>query len=235
MLELNSIFAGYGSARVLEDVSLEVNKGEIVALVGANGAGKSTLVKVINGLVKPVSGDIIFQEQNITKKAAHERAVLGIGIVPEGRRLFPKLTVEENLMVGGINSRARVNRLQTIKDVFAVFPRLEERREQLAQTLSGGEQQMLAIGRALMSQPSMLIFDEPSLGLAPIIVLDVFNIIKKLKQEQGLTVLLIEQNVALSLEIASRAYVLENGRITLTGASKDLAKNEHVKQAYLGM
>jgi branched-chain amino acid transport system ATP-binding protein len=235
MLELKNIFAGYGSARVLEDVSLEVREGEVVAIVGANGAGKSSLVRVIFGLLKPISGSLHFNGQDITREAPHQRAELGIGIVPEGRRLFPKLTVEENLMVGGSNARARANRLEAIQEVFKMFPVLRERHHQLARTLSGGEQQMLAIGRALMVQPRMLIFDEPSLGLAPKIVLDVFDTIRKLNKEKGLTVLLIEQNIGLSLELASRAYVMENGKITLSGESQQLLKNDHVKKAYLGM
>jgi len=235
MLELRNIIAGYGSARVLEDVSLKIREGEVVAIVGANGAGKSSLVRVIFALLKPTSGTVHFCGEDITPMASHQRAEKGIGIVPEGRRLFPKLTVEENLMVGGINARARINRLQMIQDVFKMFPVLEQRRTQLAQTLSGGEQQMLAIGRALMAQPRMLVFDEPSLGLAPKVVLGVFETIRKLNKEQGLTVLLIEQNVALSLEIAGHAYVLENGRIALSGKSQDLLANDHVKKAYLGM
>jgi branched-chain amino acid transport system ATP-binding protein len=235
MLELRNIFAAYGSARVLEDVSLAIREGEVVAIVGANGAGKSSLVRVIFALLKPSSGTVHFGGEDITPMAPHQRAEKGIGIVPEGRRLFPKLTVEENLMVGGINVRARIHRLQTIQDVFKMFPVLQERKDQLAQTLSGGEQQMLAIGRALMAQPRVLVFDEPSLGLAPKVILGVYDTIRKLNKEQGLTVLLIEQNVALSLELASHAYVLENGRITLSGQSRDLLADDHVKKAYLGM
>jgi branched-chain amino acid transport system ATP-binding protein len=235
MFELKNIFAGYGSARVLENVSLEIPEGEVVAIVGANGAGKTSLVRVIFALLKPTSGTVHFCGEDITPMASHQRAEKGIGIVPEGRRLFPKLTVEENLMVGGINARARINRLQMIQDVFKMFPVLEQRRTQLAQTLSGGEQQMLAIGRALMAQPRMLVFDEPSLGLAPKVILGVFETIRKLNKEQGLTVLLIEQNVALSLELAGHAYVLENGRFALSGKSQDLLADDHVKKAYLGM
>ncbi len=235
MLELRNIFAAYGSARVLEDVSLAIPESDVVAIVGANGAGKTSLVRVVFALLKPSSGSVHFRGEDITVLPSHQRAEKGIGIVPEGRRLFPKLTVEENLMVGGINVRARVNRLQTMQDVFKMFPVLQERKTQLAQTLSGGEQQMLAIGRALMAQPRMLVFDEPSLGLAPKVILGVYDTIRKLNKEQALTVLLIEQNVALSLELAGHAYVLENGRIALSGKSQDLLANDHVKKAYLGM
>jgi branched-chain amino acid transport system ATP-binding protein len=235
VLELEKIHARYGSVRILEDVSLSVSQGEIVALVGSNGAGKTSLVKVILNLLKPVSGTIQFEGQNITNIPAHGRAAMGISCVPEGRRLFPKMSVEDNLMVGGFNKRARALRPTAKEKVFSLFPRLQERRGQLARTLSGGEQQMLAIGRALMTQPKMIIFDEPSLGLAPKIVQEVLDTIRKLNTDRGLTVLLIEQNVAASLEISSRAYVLENGRIVLSGDAQNVLRDEHVKQAYLGM
>lgn len=235
MLKVKNIHASYGHARVLNDVSLDVHEGEIVALVGANGAGKTSLVNVICGLLKPSSGELSFLESDLTSKRPHLRAELGISVVPEGRKLFPKLTVEENLLVGGINKRSRNHRQENMKAVFEMFPRLEERRKQVARTLSGGEQQMLAIGRALMGEPKLIIFDEPSLGLAPKIVLEVFEIIRKLNTENQLTVLLIEQNVAVSLNIATRAYVLENGKMVLSGPGKELLGNEHVKQAYLGI
>ncbi len=235
MLKLNNIDARYGSARVLNNVSMEINDKEIVALVGSNGAGKSTLVKVILGVVKPVSGEIFFKGENITNVPAHKRTELGIGTVPEGRRLFPKMSVEENLMVGGISPRVKNNRAKNIEEVYEAFPRLKERRHQIARTLSGGEQQMLAIGRALMSEPELIIFDEPSLGLAPIIFLDVFRTIKQINEERDMTVLVIEQNVSLSLTSSQRAYVIENGSIVLSGDSADLLDNPHVKKAYLGM
>jgi branched-chain amino acid transport system ATP-binding protein len=235
MLELAGIRARYGSVRVLENVSLQVRQGEIVALVGSNGAGKSSLVKVVLNLLKPVSGTTTFEGQDITNRPAHQRAEMGIGCVPEGRRLFPKMSVEDNLMVGGINGRARLIRQDTMEEVFSKFPILRDRRHQLARTLSGGEQQMLAIGRALMTQPKMIIFDEPSLGLAPKVVQGVLDTIRTLNTGRGLTVLLIEQNVAASLEISSRAYVLENGRVVLSGDAQQVLRDEHVKRAYLGM
>jgi branched-chain amino acid transport system ATP-binding protein len=235
VLELEGIHAGYGSVRVLEDVSLQVREGEIVGLVGSNGAGKSSLVKVILNLLKPTSGTTKFEGRDITNRPPHKRAEMGIGCVPEGRRLFSKMSVEDNLMVGGINGRARAIRPAAMEEVFSKFPILRERRHQLARTLSGGEQQMLAIGRALMTQPRMIIFDEPSLGLAPKVVREVLDTIRSLNTSRNLTVLLIEQNVAASLEISSRAYVLENGRVVLSGDARNVLRDEHVKRAYLGM
>ena len=235
MLELEGIHAGYGSVRVLEDVSLQVREGEIVGLVGSNGAGKSSLVKVILNLLKPTSGTTKFEGRDITNRPPHKRAEMGIGCVPEGRRLFSKMSVEDNLMVGGINGRARAIRPAAMEEVFSKFPILRERRRQLARTLSGGEQQMLAIGRALMTQPKLIIFDEPSLGLAPKVVREVLDTIRSLNTSRNLTVLLIEQNVAASLEISSRAYVLENGRVVLSGDARNVLRDEHVKRAYLGM
>lgn len=235
MLELEGIHARYGSVRVLENISLQVHKDEIVALVGSNGAGKTSLVKVILSLLKPTSGATKFESRDISNLPAHERAEMGITCVPEGRHLFPKMSVEDNLMVGGINRRARSLRPATKQEVFSLFPILQERRHQLARTLSGGEQQMLAIGRALMTKPKMIIFDEPSLGLAPKIVREVLDTIRKLNISRSLTVLLIEQNVAASLEISSRAYVLENGRIVISGEAQHVLRDEHIKRAYLGM
>lgn len=235
MLKLENIDARYGSARVLNEVSIDISEQEIVAIVGSNGAGKTTLVKVILGVVKPYSGEIYFKGENITSLPAHKRAELGIGTVPEGRRLFPKMSVEENLMVGGIAPRIKNNRAKNIEEVYETFPRLKERRDQVARTLSGGEQQMLAIGRALMSEPELIIFDEPSLGLAPKIFLNVFKIIKEINAERKMTVLVIEQNVSLSLTSSKRAYVIENGSIVLSGDSSELMDNPHVKKAYLGM
>jgi branched-chain amino acid transport system ATP-binding protein len=235
MLELEGITAKYGSASVLHDVSVTVNEGEVVALVGSNGAGKSSLVKVIMGLLKPVSGRTSFLGKEITAVPAHHRVDLGIGCVPEGRRLFPKMSVEENLLVGGINKFARPHRAQKIEEIYSMFPRLKERRTQLAKTLSGGEQQMLAFGRALMALPKLLIFDEPSLGLSPKIVGEVLGTISRLNREQGLTVLLIEQDITASLEISNRGYVLQNGKVVLADNAKDLLQNDLVKQAYMGM
>jgi branched-chain amino acid transport system ATP-binding protein len=235
VLELEGIHAGYGSVRVLEDVSLQVREGEIVGIVGSNGAGKSSLVKVILNLLKPTAGTTKFEGRDITNRPPHKRAEMGIGCVPEGRRLFSKMSVEDNLMVGGINGRARALRPTAKEEVFSLFPRLQERRGQLARTLSGGEQQMLAIGRALMTQPKLIIFDEPSLGLAPKVVREVLDTIRNLNASRNLTVLLIEQNVAASLEISSRAYVLENGRVVLSGDARNVLRDEHVKRAYLGM
>jgi branched-chain amino acid transport system ATP-binding protein len=235
MLRLTNIAAKYGSARVLDDISMEISNKEIVAIVGSNGAGKSSLVKVIMGILKVTNGEIYFLDKNITGTPSYDRAEMGIGIVPEGRRLFPQMTVEENLLVGGFNPRSRKQRQETMEDIFDTFPRLKERRDQKAATLSGGEQQMLAIGRALMSHPKLVVFDEPSLGLAPKVVTDVFLTIKKISSEREMTVLLIEQNVTLSLQFSSRAYVMENGKVVISGQSKELLDNPHVKKAYLGM
>jgi branched-chain amino acid transport system ATP-binding protein len=235
MLKLTNIAARYGSARVLNDISMEIRDQETVAIVGSNGAGKSSLVKAIMGVLRVTDGEIHFLGNDITHLPAHTRAEMGIGIVPEGRRLFPRMTVEENLLVGGIAPRVRAKRQDTLEDIYQTFPRLKERRTQQAATLSGGEQQMLAIGRALMSHPKLVVFDEPSLGLAPKIVTEVFLTIRRISQERQMTVLLIEQNVTLSLQFSSRAYVMENGKIVISGNSQELLDNPHIKKAYLGM
>jgi len=235
MLKLTNIAARYGSARVLNDISMEIRDQETVAIVGSNGAGKSSLVKAIMGVLKVTDGEIHFLGNDITHLPAHTRAEMGIGIVPEGRRLFPRMTVEENLLVGGIAPRVRAKRQDSLEDIYQTFPRLKERRTQQAATLSGGEQQMLAIGRALMSHPKLVVFDEPSLGLAPKIVTEVFLTIRRISQERQMTVLLIEQNVTLSLQFSSRAYVMENGKIVISGNSQELLDNPHIKKAYLGM
>ncbi|HSQ28174.1 MAG TPA: ABC transporter ATP-binding protein [Anaerolineales bacterium] len=235
MLKLEGIHARYGLAKVLHNVSLEVKPGEIVALVGSNGAGKTTMVKVIMGLLKPSAGKMLLGEKDVTSVPAWERVELGIACVPEGRRLFPKMTVEENLIVGSFNKHAKPLRAVTLQEVYKLFPRLEERRTQKAKTLSGGEQQMLAVGRALMAKPKIVIFDEPSLGLSPKLVGEVLNIIKNLNKELGLPILLIEQDVAASLEISDRGYVLENGKMVVSDDAKALLKSDLVKQAYLGM
>lgn len=235
MLKLEGIHARYGLARVLQDVSLEVRSGEIVALVGSNGAGKTTLVKVIMGLLKPSAGKMMLGDKDITSVPAWERIDYGLACVPEGRKLFPKMSVEDNLIVGSINKHAKPMRATTLQEVYKLFPRLEERRTQKAKTLSGGEQQMLAIGRALMAKPKLLVFDEPSLGLSPKLVGEVLNTINNLNKDLGLPILLIEQDVAASLEISNRGYVLENGKMVASDDAKALLKSDLVKQAYLGM
>lgn len=234
MLTLEHIQVFYGDLQVLWDVSFEVAEGEVVTLVGANGAGKSTTLKTISSLLTPASGTLTFDGVRLDKVPAHEVIEYGVAHVPEGRRLFPEMTVEENLLVGSLTREAKALRSQTMQWVYDLFPRLLERRKQDAGTLSGGEQQMLAIGRGLMSRPRLLMFDEPSLGLAPLLVREIFRIIEMVNKE-GVTVLLVEQNVKHSLEICDRAYILENGRITLSGAGKDLLDNPHVKEAYLGI
>ena len=234
MLKVDNINVYYGDLQVLWGVSLEVKTDEIVALVGANGAGKSTILKTITGLLRPTGGTISFLGHRLDQIDAHKIVDLGIAHVPEGRRLFPEMTVIENLIMGSLSPRAKPRRQATIKEVFELFPRLGERRKQLAGTLSGGEQQMLAVGRGLMALPRLIMFDEPSLGLSPILVSDIFRIIKRIKAE-GVTVPVVEQNTKHSLQISDRGYVLENGRLVLTGTSRDLLNNEHVKQAYLGI
>jgi len=234
VLEIKNIDVFYGDVQVIWDVSFDVNKGEIVALIGANGAGKSTVLKTISGILKPKKGEIIFEKNPIYKMDAYRLIELGIAHVPEARRLFVEMTVEENLDMGSLRGEARARREKTKEMVFELLPRLRERRRQLAGTLSGGEQQMLAVGRGLMSLPKLQMFDEPSLGLGPILVREVFNTIKKIKKE-GATVLIVEQNVKQTLGIADRADVLENGRITLRGTGEALLNNEHVRTAYLGV
>ena len=234
MLEIKNIDVFYGDVKVIWDVSFEVKKGEIVALIGANGAGKSTVLKTISGILRPKKGEIFFEKNPIYKMDPFRLIELGIAHVPEARRLFVEMTVEENLDMGSLKGKARALREKTKEMVFELLPRLRERRRQLAGTLSGGEQQMLAVGRGLMSLPKLQMFDEPSLGLGPILVRDVFQTIKKIKAE-GATVLIVEQNVKQTLVIADRAYILENGRITLHGTGESLLNNEHVKTAYLGV
>jgi branched-chain amino acid transport system ATP-binding protein len=234
MLKVRDLDLFYGDAQALDGVSLEVARGEIVAIVGANGAGKSSLIRTIAGIEKARSGKISYKEKDIQNLEPHTICNLGIGQVAEGRQVFPSLTVEENLEMGGLLPRARASARQTMGEVFAMFPRLAERRTQVAGTLSGGEQQMLAIGRCLMAQPELIMFDEPSLGLAPLVVQEVLHTVRALN-ERGLTVLLVEQNVAVSLKISQRAYVLENGRIVMTSPGKDLLHDDRVRQAYLGL
>ena len=234
MLKVNKISVSYGKVQVLWDVSIEVNKGEVVSVVGSNGAGKTTLLHTISGILKPISGSIEFLNERVDRLPPNIIVEKGITLVPEGRRLFPRLTVLENLRMGSYIDRAKEKRDETLRWIFDLLPRLEERKNQLAGTLSGGERQMLAIARGLMSRPKLLMMDEPSLGLAPKIVLNVFEVIKRLKNE-GITILLVEQNVRHALELSDRAYVLENGRVVLEGTGKELLGNEQVKKAYLGM
>jgi branched-chain amino acid transport system ATP-binding protein len=234
MLLVEDLDMFYGDAQALDAVSLEVPQGAIVAIVGANGAGKSSLIRTIAGIEKPRSGSIRFKDRRIDGLESHEICNLGIGQVAEGRQVFPSLTVLENLEMGALLPRARARARQAIEDVFAMFPRLAERRGQLAGTMSGGEQQMLAIGRCLAGQPELIMFDEPSLGLAPRVVQEVLHTIRTLNQ-RGLTILLVEQNVAVSLRISARAYVLENGRIVMSGSGASLLHDARVRQAYLGL
>ena len=234
MLRLRDVSVFYGDMQALHDVSLQVERGEIVALVGANGAGKTTTLKTISGLLRPAAGRIEFDGTRLDVVPAHDVAKLGIAHVPEGRRLFPLLTVEENLDLGSMAPAARAQRSETKEWVFKLLARLAERRHQLAETLSGGEQQMCAIARGLMARPKLLLLDEPSLGLAPILVNELFATIAAINRE-GVTILLVEQNVRRSLALAGRAYVLENGRIVLSGPPADLKTNPHVKKAYLGL
>ena len=234
LLKVETLDLFYGDAQALAGVSLEIAAGEIVAIVGANGAGKSSLIRAIHGIEVPARGRIVFDGADITGWASHRVCAAGIGHVAEGRQVFPNLTVLENLEMGATPHHARAGEKQSLEHVYALFPRLAERRGQAAGTLSGGEQQMLAIGRCLMGQPRLVMFDEPSLGLAPAIVQEMFRVVRQLN-EQGLTILLVEQNVSASLKIAHRAYVLENGRIELEGSGDGLLHNDRVRQAYLGM
>jgi branched-chain amino acid transport system ATP-binding protein len=234
MLQIRDLDLFYGDAQALERVSLEVPRGEIVAIVGANGAGKSSLIRTIAGIEQPRSGKVLFNQKEIHGQPSHVVCNLGIGQVAEGRQVFPTLTVEENLAMGGLLPRARAGAKAKLGEVYAMFPRLLERRDQLAGTLSGGEQQMLAIGRCLMGNPELIMFDEPSLGLAPLVVQEVLRTIRALN-EKGMTVLLVEQNVAVSLKISNHAYVLENGSIVMSGKGSDLLHDDRVRQAYMGL
>ncbi len=233
MLKIDNIDVYYGAIHALKGISLEVNEGEIVTIIGANGAGKSTTLRTISGLLKPKTGSITFLGQNIAGVRAHEIVKKGISQVPEGRRVFAEMTVMENLDLGAFVRKDKAGIQQDLKHVFELFPRLEERKNQSAGTLSGGEQQMLAMGRALMSRPKLLLLDEPSMGLAPLLIKEIFNIIVDINKS-GTTVLLVEQNANMALSIANRAYVLETGRITLSGKAQDLAASEDVRKAYLG-
>ncbi|HYJ15838.1 MAG TPA: ABC transporter ATP-binding protein [Candidatus Limnocylindria bacterium] len=234
MLEVTNLSLSYGGAAALNGVSLAIAKGEMVALIGANGAGKSSFIRAIAGIERPITGQIVFAGRDIAALESHQICNLGLGQVAEGRQLFPTLTVLENLQLGAMLQRARGQTTQSLNRVFALFPRLDERRKQLAGTLSGGEQQMLAIGRCLMGCPELIMFDEPSLGLAPNLVQETLLAIRQLNHS-GLTVLLVEQNVAASLKICRRGYVLENGSIVMTGNGNELLNDDGVRQAYLGL
>lgn len=235
VLELNNIKTFYGKIQAVKGVNITVKEGEIVALLGANGAGKSTILKTISGLVRPAEGTVRFLGEDITKKEAHEIVEMGLIHVPEGRRIFGALTVTENLELGAFTKKSdKANTSKKIKMVFDMFPRLAERRDQAAGTLSGGEQQMLAIGRAVMSEPKLLMLDEPSMGLAPIIVIEIMKIIKRINEEKKTTILLVEQNAKAALKLAHRGYVLETGNITLDESAESLRSNDQIIKAYLG-
>jgi branched-chain amino acid transport system ATP-binding protein len=234
MLEVSNLSVFYGNSQALREVSLKVSEGEIVALVGANGAGKTTLLNTISGLLRPTLGSVEFLGKRIDRLAPHKIVKLGICQIPEGRKLFTDLTVQENLEMGAYSSEAWKRREKTLEEVYQLFPVLNERRKQSATKLSGGERQMVAIGRGLMSSPKLCMFDEPSYGLAPKLFSEVLEVIKRLR-EQGITIFMVEQNVRHTLETADRAYVLENGQIVLEGKGKDLLQDDMVRRAYLGL
>lgn len=233
ILEVKDLEVYYGSIRALQGISFHVQEGEIVTLIGANGAGKSTTMRTISGLLQPRQGEIIFRGQRINRVPAHKIVKMGISHVPEGRQIFPNLTVTENLLMGAYTRKDRAEIKRSLEEVMERFPRLRERARQLAGTLSGGEQQMVAMGRGLMSKPQLLILDEPSMGLSPLLVEEIFNIIQTINQ-QGTTILLVEQNAFMALQIASRAYVLETGRIVLSGPALEVQANPQIRSAYLG-
>jgi branched-chain amino acid transport system ATP-binding protein len=235
MLEISKLDLFYGDAQALDQISLEVADGEVVAIVGANGAGKSSLIRTIFGMHRPARGEIRFAGRNIVGEPSHRICNLGIGQVAEGRQIFPTMTVGETLEMGAVVPRARAGAAGAMARVLELFPRLQERRRQRAGTLSGGEQQMLAIARCLMGQPRLIMLDEPSLGLAPVVVEDVFAAIRKLNSRDGLTIVLVEQNVAQSLALADRGYVLENGRIVMSGSGSELLADDGVRRAYIGL
>lgn len=234
LLEVNALNVAYGDVHVLYDLDISVDEGEIVSIIGGNGAGKSTLLKTISGLLQPMSGTIAFDGQKIQASAPEKIVELGLIQVPEGRRLFSLMSVKDNLLVGAHSKSAFQSHEQTLKEVYSMFPRLEERQDQLAMTLSGGEQQMVAIGRGLMSKPRLLMLDEPSLGLAPILIKEIFKTIRTIA-DTGLTVLLVEQDVKHSLTLSDRGYVLEHGRRSMQGPAAELLDNPYVKEAYLGI
>ena len=233
-LEVKNIDVFYGDVQVIFDLSLEIIEGEVVSIIGGNGAGKSTLLKTISGLMNPAKGEIVFEDTPIQTSPPEDIVEHGIIQVPEGRRLFTLMSVKDNLIIGAYNSRAEKNVVSTMEEVYSLLPKLKERESQLAMTLSGGEQQMVAIGRGLMARPKLLMLDEPSLGLAPILIKDIFQTVQKIAA-QGTTVLLVEQDVKHSLSLSDRGYVIEHGRIAMEGPAKDLLDDPHIKTAYLGM
>lgn len=233
LLEVKDLEVSYGVIRAIKGISFQVEEGEIIALIGANGAGKTTTLHTISGLMKPDKGSVIYNGEDITKKPAYQIVSMGMAQVPEGRRVFSNLTVLDNLKLGAYSRKNKDEIKDSIKYVYEKFPRLEERKNQVAGTLSGGEQQMLAMGRALMSRPKLVLMDEPSMGLSPLLVNEIFDIIRSIN-ENGTTVLLVEQNAKKALEIADRGYVLETGSISLSGDAKDLMNNDEVRKAYLG-
>ena len=233
MLEVRDLQVYYGMIHAIKGISFDVNQGEVIALIGANGAGKTTTLHTITGLLAPKSGSVLFEGKDITKVPAHKIVSMGVAHVPEGRRVFAELSVYENLKMGAYTRKDKKEIEESLANVYKRFPRLEERKNQMAGTLSGGEQQMLAMGRALMSKPKIILMDEPSMGLSPIFVNEIFDIIRAVS-ESGTTVLLVEQNAKKALSISDRAYVLETGTITMSGKAKDLLEDEAVKKAYLG-
>lgn len=234
VLEVNEVTSGYGEVQILWGVSLKLEPGKLTSLVGGNGVGKTTLMRTIVGLLKPAQGSVTFNGNDVTRMSAHAKAAQGLVLVPEGRQLFTDMTVYENLEMGAFTARAKQNFQQNLEKVYKMFPRLKERMHQKTGTLSGGEQQMVAVARGLMAEPEVLMIDELSLGLAPVLVLDLFEVLQRLKAE-GLTMLLVEQNVQMALAVSDYAYVLADGRVELEGPSRELAKNEHVRTAYLGI
>jgi branched-chain amino acid transport system ATP-binding protein len=234
MLDVKSVSAGYGSFQALFDVSLEVKSGEAVGVIGPNGAGKTTLMRVISGLIRPTAGSIAMEGADVVRTPAHRIIELGVAHVPENRRLFPRMSVEDNLRMGAFTPKSRAKFSERLAFVYELFPRMKERRNQFAGTMSGGEQQMCAIGRALMSDPRLLLLDEPSAGLAPVIVQQVFELVRRIRAS-GLTVLIVEQNVQQVLKVVDRAYLLETGRIRASGAAADLLADKSIREAYLGV
>ena len=235
MLEAIELNAGYGNIQVLWDVSLEIGEGEIVGVFGPNGAGKTTLLRTIMGLNKLNKGKIIYDGRDISTLSVRERGLLGISYIPEGKRVFPQMSVYENLLLGGTNLRDKSELRRRLEDIYGYFPRLAERSDQLAGTLSGGEMQMLTIARGLMSNPKLLMLDEPSFGVAPVYVTRIFNILQKLNQENGLTICLVEQKVVEALKLSSRCYIIESGRVVLEGDPASLMNNDYVREVYLGI
>ncbi|MEM1578221.1 MAG: ABC transporter ATP-binding protein [Archaeoglobaceae archaeon] len=233
-MEVRDVEVWYGKIMAVSDISFEVKKGEIVGLIGPNGAGKTSILKTIIGVIKPRKGEILFEKENLIGLNTYEIIKKGVAIAPEGRQLFPFLTVEENLLMGAINGEAWKKKVETLKFVYSLFPILNERKAQLAGTLSGGEQQMLTIGRALMSKPKLLLVDEPSLGLAPKVAVEIYRLLERLKKE-GITVLLSDQNAKKVFEVSDRVYVIENGRIVMKGKSSELKNDERIRRVYLGI